>query len=75
MHGVNEIIKEASSLPVEERAKIVNSLLRTFNNSDDETELHWTRLAKERLAELKSGKVQSIPGDQVFDKIKNRFED
>ena len=34
MHGVKEIIKEAESLPVEERARVVDSLLPTLNSPD-----------------------------------------
>ena len=55
MSGVNKIIKGASSLYAEERAKIVNSLLRVFNKPNEEIEIQWTELAKQRLAELQSG--------------------
>ncbi|MCZ2442838.1 MAG: addiction module protein [Flavobacteriales bacterium] len=73
MQGISELIQEASSLPIEARAKIVDSLLRTLNQPNTEIETQWTAVAKRRLAELKSGKVKSIPGDQVFEKILKRF--
>jgi hypothetical protein len=34
----------------------------------------WAVEAKHRLAELRSGKVQAIPGDEVFAKVWKRFE-
>ncbi len=74
MHGMKEIIQEATSLPVEERAIVIDSLLRTLNPADAETEREWVRVAKNRLAELRSGSVKSIPGDEVFAKIRDRFE-
>ena len=74
MHGIKEIIQEAESLPVEERAIVVDSLLRTFNSGDTKIESEWVAVAKRRLAELRSGKVKAIPGEEVFAKIRERFE-
>ncbi len=74
MHGMKEIIQEAAALPVEERAIIVDSLLRTLNPPDAEIEREWVKVAKRRLAELRSGSVKAIPGDEVFAKIRERFE-
>ena len=73
MHGTKDIIQEAATLPVEERAIVVDSLLRTLNPPDGAIDRAWTRIAKQRLAELRSGRVQPIPGDQVFAKVKERF--
>ena len=74
MHGMKEIIQEAASLPVEERVILVDSLLRTLNPPDMEIEKEWVKVAKRRLAELRSGSVKTIPGDEVFAKIRERFE-
>jgi len=74
MHGMKEIIQEAASLPVEERVMVVDSLLRTLNPPDTEIEKEWVKVAKRRLAELRSGSVKPIPGDEVFTKIQERFE-
>ena len=74
MHGMKEIIQEAASLPVEERAIVVDSLLRTLNPPDTEIESEWVKVAKRRLAELRSCRVKAIPGDEVFAKIRERFE-
>jgi len=74
MHGMKEIIQEAKSLPVEERAMVIDSLLRTLNPPSAEIDREWVRVAKRRLAELRSGSVKPIPGDKVFAKIRERFE-
>ena len=33
----------------------------------------WLALARRRLDELRSGKVQAVPGEEVFERIRNRF--
>lgn len=73
MHGTKEIIQEASTLPVEERAMVVDSLLRTLNPPDAEIDKAWVRIAQRRLADLRAGRAQPVPGDQVFAKVKERF--
>lgn len=73
MHGIREIIQEATALPVEERAVIVDSLLRSLNMPDRENEDKWIAVAHRRLEELRSGRVRAIPGDEVFSNIRKRF--
>ena len=72
--NTKQLIDEAVSLPVEERAFVVDSLLRSLNQPDSEIDKKWAVEAKCRLAELRSGKIQAIPGDEVFAKVWKRFE-
>jgi putative addiction module component (TIGR02574 family) len=69
---VKDIIEEASDLPVDERVKVVDSLLRTLNVPTPEIDKEWVETAEARLAELRSGRVKAIPGDQVLARIKAR---
>lgn len=73
MHGTREIIQEATALPVEERVIVIDSLLRSLNVPDAETDRQWSAVAQRRLAELRGGRVRSVLGDQVFVRIKERF--
>lgn len=73
MHGVKEIISEAESLPVEERAFLVDSILRTLNPPDPDVDRKWAEVARRRLEEMRSGRVRIISGDQVFEKVRERF--
>ena len=74
MHGAREIIQEASILPVEDRALIIDSLLRTMNQPDNEIDREWVSIAQRRLDDLRSGKVQGIPGEEVFIRVRQRFQ-
>ncbi|MBI4615838.1 MAG: addiction module protein, partial [Planctomycetes bacterium] len=73
MRGAKEIILEAAALPVEERALVVDSLLRTLNAPRPEIDAQWAAAAKRRLAELRAGTARPISGDEVFAKIQERF--
>ncbi len=73
MHGVDEIIKEAELLPVEEITVVVDSLLRTLNPPNPEIDRKWAEVAKRRLEELRPDRVKPVPGDQVFARVRERF--
>jgi putative addiction module component (TIGR02574 family) len=69
---VKDIIEEAKQLPVDDRVTVVDSLLRTLNVPDPEIDKAWAEVAEARLAELRSGHVKPVPGDQVLARIKDR---
>lgn len=68
-----DLYDEAASLPVEERALLVDSLLRSLNTPEAEIDEKWAKVAQQRLAELKAGTANAIPGQEVFDKVWKRF--
>ena len=71
--NTKELIDEVVSLPVEERARVVDSLLRSLNQPESDIDKQWAAVAKRRLTELRSGSVDAIPGQKVFDKVWKRF--
>jgi len=71
--NTKQLITEAVSLPIEERAIVVESLLQSLNQPDSEIDIKWTQAAKKRLSEIKSGNIGTIPGEQVFEEIRKRF--
>jgi len=72
---IKDLIHEAESLPVEERALVVDSLLRSLNPPQIEIDKKWAAVARRRLEKLRSGAVESVPGEQVFERIWNRFKE
>ena len=73
MRGTDKIILEAELLPVEERLKVVDSLLRSLNPPDPEIDRQWIVEARRRLDEIRSGKVQPLPGARVIQRLRERF--
>ena len=64
--NTKQLIDEAVSLPVEERALVIDSLLRSLSQPESEIDKIWANEAERRLDELRSGKVKTIPGGEVF---------
>lgn len=72
--GIKEIMQEAESLPVEKRAILVDSLLRTLNPPVAEIDSEWAEVARLRLEGLRSGAVKAVPGGTVLARIKARLK-
>lgn len=73
MPNIKKLIDEALSLPIEDRAFMADSLLKSLNTPDPEIDENWIKTAKHRLAEIRSGKVKPIPGDKVFARAQQRL--
>lgn len=72
--NTREILEQIESLPVEGRAQIIDSLLRTMNQPDPEVDAAWAKEAQRRLEDLRSGRVEGIPAEDMFAKARERFE-
>jgi putative addiction module component (TIGR02574 family) len=69
----NELIAEVTSLPIEERAMVADCILRSLNPPESDIDRKWAAVAKRRLAELQTGQVQAVPGEDVFARLWKRF--
>ena len=69
----NELINEAISLPVELRAQLIEKLLKSLNPLQDEIDRLWAIEAERRVAEIETGQVQTISGEEVFEKLRKRL--
>ncbi|MFN3714169.1 MAG: addiction module protein [Alcanivoracaceae bacterium] len=67
--NIKELIDQAEALPVEERALVVDSLLRSLNPPESRIDEKWALVARKRLEDIRSGAVKTIPGEDVFAKI------
>jgi len=72
MIKTKELFEEAVSLPVEIRTQLVDKLLRSLHPTRKEIEELWAEEAEKRVEEIKSGKIKTIPGKEVFKKILGR---
>lgn len=68
-----ELFDEAISLPLEMRAQLVEKLLTSLNSSQHEIDKLWAKEAEKRVEEIASGKVKTISGEKVFERIRDRL--
>ncbi len=69
----DDLILEIQSLPVEERARVADSVLRSLNQTASGVDQKWARLATKRLQDIRMGSVQPVAADVVFAEIWHRF--
>lgn len=74
MIKTDELISEAISLPIDIRTQLINRLLISLNPERRDIDEFWMKEAEKRLKDIKTGKVKTVPGEQVFQEIKERFQ-
>jgi putative addiction module component (TIGR02574 family) len=72
--NTTDLMTEAASLPLEERARLVDSLLQTLNPADDSITAAWLAVARRRLDDMRAGRIEAVPGEAVFEKVRQRLE-
>jgi putative addiction module component (TIGR02574 family) len=73
MIKTEELISEAISLPVDIKTDLVNKLLESLHPTNKEIDELWAKEAEKRVDAIKTGKVKTIPGQDVFKEIQNKF--
>lgn len=65
--NLDEITADAMKLPLKERVQLAQRLVSTIDEEvETDVEALWFAEAERRLEELRSGKVQGIPVEDVF---------
>lgn len=72
MTSKDELISEAISLPVEIRLQLVEKLLQSLNPSHKDIDELWAVEAERRVGEIERGEVETVPGEEVFRKLRER---
>ncbi len=73
MIKTDKLISEAMSLPVDVRTLLVNKLLESLNPAEKEIDELWAKEAEKRVEDIRTGKVKTIPGEEVFKEIQDKF--
>lgn len=69
--NTKDLIEEALSLPIEKRVMVVETILKSMNPPEEAIDKQWAEVARKRLLDLRSGKAESIPGEEVFKNIRS----
>ena len=60
-----KLLEAALELPEDERADVVGALVESFGPTDPDHESAWSGEIKRRIEDVESGKVKTIPWEQV----------
>jgi hypothetical protein len=69
---VDELAVEVLDLPAEDRAKILELLISSFEPKSH-AQRSWTKLALLRRDEVKEGKVAMSPGPETMQRVRARI--
>ena len=65
--NLDQLTADAMKLPLRDRVQLAQRLVATIDDEiETDTEALWFAEAERRLEELRSGKVQGIPAEDVF---------
>ena len=68
---IEQIAKQALALPSEARALLADQLVESLNNGPlSDVDKVWLQIAKRRVEEVRSGDVQTIPGNEALTKVR-----
>ncbi len=68
-----ELLSMVESLPIDIKTQLIEKLLNSLHPSYKEIDELWAKEAEKRVNEIKTGKVKTIPGEEVFREIQKRF--
>ena len=71
----DELMSMADSLPVDIKTQLIDKLINSLNPTLKEIDELWKTEAERRVEEIKNGKVQPIPGEEVFTDIRKKISE
>jgi putative addiction module component (TIGR02574 family) len=72
--NTHQLLAEVDSMPIDLKTKLIEKLLSSLNPSPNDVETLWKQEIDSRVASIEKGAVNLIDGNDVFRKIKARFE-
>jgi len=71
----DRVIEEALSLPADVRLSLVEKLLTSLNLPiDAEIDRLWAEESERRVSQIEAGEVEMVPGEEVFSKIRAKYQ-
>jgi putative addiction module component (TIGR02574 family) len=74
---VSELLEKALCLSTQERGLLIDRLIETLDNepAEEGVEEAWAKEIKRRVDDIRSGRVKTIPGEQVLRRLARDFPD
>jgi putative addiction module component (TIGR02574 family) len=73
----SEVLEKALSLSEQERGVLIDRLIASLDDgaADEGVEQAWANEIKVRVDDIRSGKVKTIPGEEVLRHLAKEFPD
>ncbi|HQX56533.1 MAG TPA: addiction module protein [Pyrinomonadaceae bacterium] len=68
-----DIMERVESLPIDMKIELVDKILESLTPNQKEIDELWKIEVERRIDDLESGKAKTIPGEQVFANIRERY--
>jgi putative addiction module component (TIGR02574 family) len=72
---VSRILEQALALSAQERGLVIDRLIESLDDEpvEEGVEEAWASEIKNRVEDIRSGKVEMIPGEEVLRRLKKKF--
>ena len=74
---LSELLEKAPALSTQERGLLIDRLIASLDEepAEEGVEAAWDEEIKRRVDDIRSGRVKTIPGEQVLGRLKARLRD
>ena len=72
--NTEQLLSEVDSFPIDIKTKLVDKLLHSLHPISDEIDSLWRDEIELRVNEIETGKVTLVDGEEVFDKVRSKFQ-
>lgn len=74
---LSELLEKALALPTQERGILIDRLIDSLDEepADEGVDAAWDEEIKRRIDDVRSGRMKTIPGEQVLSRLKARQRD
>jgi putative addiction module component (TIGR02574 family) len=74
---LSELLEKALALSTQERSLLIDRLMASLDEepADEGVEATWDDEIKRRIDDIRSGRVKTIPGEQVLRELAEEFPD
>ena len=62
----NDLFTIIENMPIDVKTALIEKILASIHPLQKDVDQEWIEVAEKRTSEIKTGNVQVIPGDEVF---------
>lgn len=73
MSLTTDLMDTVDSLPVDMKLELVDKILESLSPRQAEIDALWAIEAERRVEDVRSGRVKTIPSEQVFEELRQRY--